>query len=263
MTHPLIVSVPHAGTTIPDEAKLSFTKTEFHFLNSDCDWYVDKLFDFVPELGVTLLTTDIGRYVIDLNRDAGEIDASFMEGAPLTKNPKNLGLVSHKTIKGEKLLKKPITQKELNDRIQKYYRPFHDQLENLIAQTKKQFGFCIHIDAHSMPSKGELAHSDAGQERKDIVLGDRFGKSCSPLLTELVEQHFIKAGLSVSRNIPYAGGFITQNYGKPAQNVHTLQIEHNRKLYMNEDTYEILQKPFESLQKILHNLVTSVRSFRP
>lgn len=258
-THPLIISVPHAGTVIPDETKSSFTKTDFDFLNYDCDWYVDKLFDFAPELGVTLLTTNIGRYVIDLNRDANEVDASFVEGAPITKNPKNLGLVSHKTIKDEKLIKKPITEKELNDRIEKYYRPFHDQLENLITQTKKQFGFCIHIDAHSMPSKGEPAHDDAGQERKDIVLGDRFGKSCSPLLTELVEQHFIKAGLSVARNSPYAGGFITQNYGKPSQNIHTLQIEHNRRLYTNENTHEILKIPFESLQKILHNLITSVK----
>lgn len=257
--HPLIISVPHAGTVIPDEIKSSFVKTDFHFLNFDCDWYVDKLFDFAPELGVTLLTTDIGRYVIDLNRDANEVDASFVEGAPKKENPKNLGLVSHKTIKGETLIKKPITQKELNDRIEKYYRPFHDKLENLITQTKKHFGFCIHIDAHSMPSKGELAHSDAGQERKDIVLGDQFGKSCSPLLTELVEHHFIKAGLSVSRNVPYAGGFITQNYGKPTQDVHTLQIEHNRKLYMNENSNEILPKRFESLQKTLHNLVTNVK----
>jgi N-formylglutamate amidohydrolase len=167
--------------------------------------------------------------------------------------------VSHKTIKGETLIKKPITQKELKDRIEKYYRPFHEKLENLIAQIKKQFGFCIHIDAHSMPSQGKLAHSDAGEQRKDIVLGDRFGTSCSPLLTELVEKHFINAGLSVSRNMPYQGGFITQNYGKPAQNVHTLQIEHNRKLYMNKNSNEILQKRFESLQKTLHNLITSVK----
>lgn len=260
---PLIVSVPHAGTEIPDALRKSFATQDPALLKLDADLYVDELYESVPVYGGTLMVTPICRYVIDPNRDASIVDASFVTGAPVVAQPKHLGLVAHKTTQGHQLLKTPLSQKELQERIKLYYQPFHDTLAKLIQDTKEQFGFCIHIDAHSMPSKGTRSHDDEGGIRADIVPGDRNSTSCSPTLTDFIDKHFQAAGCSVARNSPYPGGYITEHYGNPSQNTHSIQIEINRRLYMNEQNYGKNTEDFENLRTIIENLIYKVREWRP
>lgn len=255
---PLIVSVPHSGKEIPDEVQKSLVNSDPIFLTTDSDLFVDELYESVPSHGGTLLVTPFCRYVIDLNRDANEWDSTFVEKAPTASNPKHLGLVAHKTMKGDKLLKAPLTQSELKKRIELYYAPFHNQLKKIIQDTKDKFGFCIHIDAHSMPSRGVQGHADSGAKRADVCLGDLDGKSCDARFTKWIEEHFQKSGHSVNRNIPYRGGFITEHYGRPSESVHTIQIELNRKLYMNEKTHEKLDATFQKLKNTIDEMLIKV-----
>jgi len=256
---PLVVSVPHAGKNIPDELLEHFTKKNKLFLTSDTDLYVNELYKQTPNIGGTLIVTNIARSVIDPNRDANARDASFVQGGPETASPLFLGLVPQKTMKGEQLLKAPLTQEQLNHRIKKYYQPFHAALRNQIDITVKRYGYCIHIDAHSMPSVGNVGHVDSGSERPDMDLGDCYGKSCDEKLIATIENCFQNAGLSTSRNEPYKGGFITQNYGRPDQNIHTIQIEINRALYVNEETHEKLPEKFEKLSAIITSMLEEVK----
>lgn len=260
---PLIVSVPHAGTNIPDDVVNSFASQDAAVLKRDVDLFVDELYDCVPVYGGTLVVTKISRYVIDLNRDAKDRDASFVKGGHEIPNPRNLGLIANKTTRDERLLKEPLTPEELERRIADYYKPFHDRLHDLIRETKRKAGFTIHIDAHSMPSRGTTAHTDAGRERADIVLGDRNGTSCAGSLTLMIHKHFEHAGLSVRQNDPYQGGFITASLGQPDANVHSIQIEINRKLYMDEESFAKKEPEFENLRSVIENLIYKVRRWRP
>jgi len=120
-------------------------------------------------------------------------------------------------------------------RIEDLYRPYHAGLRSLVQRTQGGFGTCILVDAHSMPSAGL---DRDGLAKSDIILGDRFGTSAAGYIIDIAEQAFMRLGFSVTRNRPYAGGFITEHYGAPAAGVHALQIEVNRALYMNEATLE-------------------------
>lgn len=263
-THPLVVSVPHAGTEIPDVAQKSFVHTDPLFLTRDSDLYVDELYQAVPALGGVLLSTTICRYVIDPNRDPQIIDASFVAGAPVLASPPKLGIVAHQTMLGESLLTRPLTHAEYQNRLTAFYQPFHDALENLIAESVARFGYCLHIDAHSMPSVAKAGHPDAaGTKRPDVNPGDRFGTTCHPSLTQAIGHYFTEHGLAIHNNVPYEGGFICQHYGQPQKNRHSIQIELNRQLYMDEKSHDKLPDGFAKLKKTLTGFIEKIRDWRP
>lgn len=259
---PIVVSVPHAGTCFPAETIQTLATSDPIILRQDSDLYVHELFQAAIELDLNFIATPISRYVIDLNRNPQDTNSAFVAGAPTIPNPKFLGLVAHKTTLGEPLLARVLNPDELTKRIANYHSPYIQTLEELVAICVKNFGFCIHIDAHSMPSKAALGHDDTGAVRADIVPGDLNGKSCSPKLTKFVSDFFENHGLSVSPNIPYAGAFISQHFGNPSQGVHTLQIELNRKLYMNEQTKEKIPDRFAILQNQITALLMSLKTFK-
>lgn len=254
---PLVVSCPHAGIEVPASLANSLLITDPLELKRDPDLFVDELYQDAYKLGASFITTSISRYVIDLNRDPNEHDASFVIGGQHSKNPKFLGLVAHKNTLGHALLRAPLTQDQLQARINQYHSPFHAELRRMTSSCVHRFGFCIHIDAHSMPSTATSGHLDTG-ERAEIVPGDLDGTSCSSKLTDFVCDYFSSRKFSVKCNSPYKGGFITQHFGRPDQNVHTLQIELNRKLYMNELTREKIPDRFSTLQKIVSELLSSL-----
>ena len=135
-------------------------------------------------------------------------------------------------------------------RIDGIYHPYHEALADHLMALKKRFGVALLIDCHSMPTL--LTHDT--ERRADIVIGDRFGKSCDPLLCAVIEQSLTACGYRVRRNKPFAGGFITEHYGRPSQNLHAVQIEISRALYMDELSYR-LTAGFDVLRK---NLMTMV-----
>ncbi len=146
-----------------------------------------------------------------------------------------LGTIARVVTDGAEIYHQKMFFAEVQHRIDTLYMPYHQCLRQLLEETKARFGFAVLFDCHSMPSTKSHLKSDDGNELTDIVLGDRFGTSCAPGLTQFVEESFIALGYTVTRNNPYAGGYTTDHYGRPMKNVHALQIEINRGLYMDED----------------------------
>jgi N-formylglutamate amidohydrolase len=145
-----------------------------------------------------------------------------------------LGTIARVVSNGADIYRRKLSYAEADRRIETLYFPYHAALKQLLVATRAKFGGAVLVDCHSMPSTGGPMDDDSGRSRCDIVLGDRFGSSCDPAITALAEKVLRELGYRVTRNDPYAGGFVTQNYGRPAEGFHALQIEINRGLYMDE-----------------------------
>jgi N-formylglutamate amidohydrolase len=146
-----------------------------------------------------------------------------------------LGTIARIVAEHEEIYRGPLDVEEALSRIELIYKPYHALLRKTLARLHVDFGFSVVIDCHSMPS---VVRGVDPTNRPDFVLGDRYGTSCSLDLIETATTVLKSLGYSVARNKPYAGGFITEHYGRPAKGLHALQIEINRSLYMNEDTFE-------------------------
>lgn len=246
---PFFISIPHAGERIPDEASWLKPLPET-VLMCDVDRYVDQLYaPAIRSLGLPSVVTETHRYVVDLNRVPEDIDQDSVEGS---KNPP--GSFTHgyhwsKTMTEIILMKKPISQKLHEDWTIKFFTPFHAEIKKQFAQFKTAgFDKVYHLDAHSMPSKGTAGHRDPGQVRAQIVVSDQDGKSCDARYKDLVIESYQRVGFEVAYNWPYKGGRITETYGQPQLGQHTLQVEMNRALYMDEfskqktEDFELTQK---------------------
>jgi N-formylglutamate amidohydrolase len=203
------------------------------------DAFVDDLIAPAPELGAAFLSARYARAYIDLNREAFELDASmFADELPefakarTARVAAGLGAIARVVSEGQEIYARKLTFAEARLRIEGAHRPYHAALERLIAESHKAHGFAILIDWHSMPAAAARA---GGRDRAcDFVLGDRFGAACAGALTQRVERELEAMGYRVARNTPYAGGYTTEHYGRPARRTHALQIEINRALYLDE-----------------------------
>jgi N-formylglutamate deformylase len=166
-----------------------------------------------------------------------------------------LGTIARVVASGEAIYRGKLTFAEAERRVETCWKPFHDALVSLIETTRAQFGQCVLIDCHSMPS--HVPVSGRGDRLADIVLGDAHGTTCAAYLTRFVERRLIELGYRVRRNDPYAGGFISRHYGKPRDGVHALQIEIARDLYMDETRYE-RSTGFPAVQRDLSLLIESL-----
>ena len=239
---PFVFSAPHSGTTYP-KSLLSRTRLDRLTLRRSEDTFVDELFDGVTGLGAPLLRARFPRVFLDLNRDASEIDAAMFDAPPpLPTHPDSprvasgLGVIARIVGEGQEIYGSRLPTTEAEDRIRRFYHPYHDALAHVLEARVDAFGAAVLVDCHSMPS-GAIRHDTGDPNRVDIVLGDRYGTSCSGMLSEEFARLLREQGFTVGRNRPYAGGYITERYGRPPM-VHAIQIEINRALYMNESTYE-------------------------
>ena len=217
-----------------------------------------ELFAAASSMGAPLMQARFPRAWLDVNREPWELDPHmFSEPLPPHVNTASvrvaggLGTIPRIVSEGEDIYRVKLTWDDANSRITNYYLPYHDGLRQLVADTWRRFGTAILVDCHSMPSAAGLA----GSGRPDIVLGDRHGTSCSPWITQHLEDALRAHGLKVSRNRPYAGGYITQKYGRPREGVHAIQIEINRMLYMNEATLK-RSRGFSRLQTLLIDVMS-------
>ncbi len=239
-TLPIVVDVPHAGERIPDKVRREMVVGD-RMLRRDLDLYVDQLWADAPERGATLVASNVSRYVVDLNRAPDDISSEAVEGGTAKHKPgyyQDRGVVWRNTTGGRPVMAEPLTRDAFEDRLETFYFPYHETLESEIERVRDQFGVCILIDGHSMPSTGRQGHSDPGRRRADIVPGDVEGDSCAKSVRWTIEEHYREQGYSVKPNDPYQGGWITRHYGCPGEDVHALQIEINRDLYMNEETFD-------------------------
>lgn len=235
---PLIFASPHSGRRYPPEL-LALARAGLLSLRRSEDAYVDELFAGAAHHGAALLSATVARAYIDLNRDPAELDPEMFDErlppAPATATPRvqaGLGAIPRITGDGQQIYRGKLSLLEAKRRIAAIHRPYHAALADLITDTRSAFGCAVLIDCHSMPSCARGAHAP------DIVLGDRFGASCHPSLTALVEATLRRMGYRVARNAPFAGGHTTQTYGRPARRTHALQIEINRALYIDEQSLE-------------------------
>ena len=256
----VVFASPHSGRDYP-RAFLRQAVLDEHQIRSSEDAFVDLLFDCVPRHGAPLLTASAPRSYLDLNRGPDELDAALIEG--VRRNPHNpriasgLGVIPRVVANGRQIYRGKISLEDAHERIARYWRPYHDQLQTLLDESRNHFGEAILIDCHSMPNEAVENVGPPGSPRPDIVLGDRFGATAASEIVERVEAAFAAAGLRVARNMPFAGAFITQHYGRPSRRQHAVQIEMNRALYMDEQKLEP-NANFDALKSLLEGVVAEI-----
>lgn len=239
-TVPLVFASPHSGSTYPADFVAGSLLDPVALRRSE-DSFVDELFGAAPDFGAPLLCALFPRAFIDANREPYELDqAMFSDRLPSYVNTGSsrvaagLGTIAKVVSNGQDIYRDKLNFADAAARIEAHYRPYHAALEALIDETRDRFGYCIVVDCHSMPSVGGPLDPDAGRGRADFVVGDCFGSACAPYITDAVERTIAGFGYVVLRNKPFAGGFTTRHYGTPRDGVHTVQIETNRVLYMDE-----------------------------
>lgn len=262
---PLVYASPHSGTYYPPEF-IAASALEFPVLRRSEDSFVDRLFAGVPGFGSPLLRCRYARVYIDVNREPYELDPNMFEDElpPHTNTTSlrvagGLGTIARMVADGAEVYRSKLQFKEAEKRVQQVYQPYHNALGELLTRARDAFGAAVLIDCHSMPSTGIGREASRGRARPDIVLGDRFGTACAPTLIDRVHRLFADAGYAVTRNTPYAGGFTTHHYGRPGQNVHALQIEINRGIYMDEERLEPLPR-FTAVQAQMTEVVAALSS---
>jgi N-formylglutamate amidohydrolase len=234
----LVFASPHSGRDYPADM-MSAAALDAQAIRRSEDAFVDDLIASAPDLGATTITARYARAYIDLNREAFELDPGMFEDelpefarARTARVAAGLGAIARVVSEGQEIYARKLLFAEARGRIEGAHRPYHAALERLVAEAHRAHGYAILIDWHSMPA---AAAKTAGRERPcDFVLGDRFGAACASILTQRVERELEAMGYRVARNTPYAGGYTTEHYGRPARRTHALQIEINRGLYLDE-----------------------------
>jgi len=236
-----IASIPHSGEKIPDICPW-LNQLEEKVLMCDLDRYVDKLYlDILKKLNIPYVLTLWHRFAADLNRLPSDIDEDSVQGSLNKSGQYPRGFHWSITTKKEKIMTEPMSQKTHEDLVKLIYEPFHQELQGLIKRLKKESTQeILHLDLHSMPSVGTSEHRDPGEKRADVVVSDSKGKSANKKYVDLICQAYTQAGFKVAYNWPYYGGRLTEHYGKPELGHHTVQVELNRSLYMDEETKKFL-----------------------
>jgi N-formylglutamate deformylase len=246
-TTPLVLDSPHSGTAYPvDFAHVCDPAV----LRRAEDTHVEKLYDFAPALGVAWIEALFPRSYLDANRDLTEIDVELMDApwpGPIATDPRVLskvrlgkGLIWRSTDEGVPLYARQLTVAEVQSRIERCWKPYHAAVAQAIDAAHAAHGYSIHINCHSMPAVASQYATDfPGLVHADFVIGDRDGSTASAALSQRLVEHLRGAGYDVAYNHPYKGVELVRRYGDPARQRHGIQIEINRKLYMDEATLDL------------------------
>lgn len=245
---PLILSIPHTGTDIPDRIAEQLNCSKEQAL-IDTDWWVEKLYDFAVSMGVSVIRTDISRTVIDLNRDPS--------GQSLYPGKTTTTLCPIVRFDGKPLYQGKVSDDEICLRRDQYFTPYHAAIEQQIKRLKGQFGQVVIFDAHSIRSccpqlfEGELP---------GLNIGTNSGLSCSLQLAELAEKVLRQTDFSVVSNGRFKGGWITRHYGEPEQGIHAIQLEIAQRCYLREPDDESRPRYSEDIAAPLKNALIQLFS---
>jgi len=259
---PLVLDSPHSGTDYPADFRHA---CPLPALRRTEDTHVDKLYDFAPALGAAWVEAYFPRSYLDANRDLTELDVNLLDGpwpGKVASEPKLLakvrlgkGLIWRMTDDGVPLYDRQLTVVEVQARIANCWQPYHAAVAQAIAHAHATHGFCIHLNCHSMPAVAASHATDfPGLAHADFVVGNRDHSTCSPALAQMVCEHLRGRGYNVSLNHPYKGVELVRRYSDPARHRHSLQIEINRKLYMDEHSLA-LHEGYEPLKASLRSLI--------
>ncbi|RZJ64311.1 MAG: N-formylglutamate deformylase [Flavobacterium sp.] len=249
---PIVISSPHSGTYFPDHIK-SRLKPELVEAPDDTDWFIDKLYDFAPSLGITMITANYSRWVIDLNRFP-QREPLYYDGRVIT------GLVPHTDFNGLPLyLGKNPDDREVEQRLEDYFMPYHAKVGELLEEKKQKFGKVLLFDAHS------IRKSVPGIQKTpfpDLILGDNDLVAASPAIIAAAYDTLQKGDYDIQHNVPFKGGYITRSFGRPQDNIHALQLEMAKTNYMDdsETKYhdERANKMRELLKETFQNLIAEL-----
>lgn len=260
---PLVLDSPHSGTVYPEDFQ---PVCDLATLRRAEDTHVEKLYAFAPEMGAAWVEAHFPRSYLDANRDMSEIDTTMLDGAwtdPVSTDPRVLskvrlgkGLIWKLTDEGLPIYDRPLTVDEVRQRIDQCWRPYHAAVAQAIDDAHARHGYSIHINCHSMPAiAGSHATDFPGLAHADFVIGDRDGSTADPALSQKLCEHLRAFGYSVDYNHPYKGVELVRRHGKPAENRHSIQVEINRKLYMDEATLALNETSAARLQEHLRSMV--------
>lgn len=252
---PIIVDSPHSGTVLPQNFIYSCQKDELHSIT---DHYVDELFDRAPEYGAVLIKALFSRSYIDVNRRNDDIDWSLLDQPwpenkgeinPSERSHAGIGLIPRLIKPGTPIYNRALSPDEILDRIKQYYTPYHNALRDEIDQAYYNHGQSYHINCHSMPNSSAYPKYKISLQKKasDIVLGNRNGTTCCPVFTHFLRDFWEDKGYRVTINDPFKGVELITAYSQPTLNKHSIQLEINRSLYMNEES-KIKKPHFDTLK---------------
>ena len=261
----LVLDSPHSGREFP--ADFDAAVSEFDLREGE-DCFVDELYQPAAELGVPLIAASFPRTYVDPNRHRGDIDLEMIDGgrwpheyAPSGKHRIGKALLWRTLEDGRSIYDRTLAVDEVFARIEHFHTPYHVQLREVLDETYARFGLVYHINCHSMPAvSGKMGEGGEGRPRADFVLGDREATSCDPAFTEFIRATLAAMGYSVAVNDPYKGVELVRAYSNPRVRRHSLQLEINKKLYMNESTRE-RHEGFAPLQANLTRLVEAIRDY--
>ena len=243
---PILISVPHDGTIIPDD--MAANMHEYALKTPDRDFFVAQLFSFAKDFDISLLKTNISRYVIDMNRPAD--DTSLYPGQSVTE------LCPTSTFDNKDIYTIKPTREDIQQRINNYWQAYHQIIADKLQVIKQQHGFAILIDAHSI--KSQVSRFFDGQ-LPDINIGTNSGQSCSQEFADKFEKVLkVQSNYSYVFNGRFKGGYITRNYGKPEDNIHAIQIELSQINYLDETANRYLPEKAEKLKTLLIRAINSL-----
>jgi len=259
--HPLVLDSPHSGRALPGDFGAALDEHSLR-TGEDCD--VDRLYLPAADRGVSLLAAKVSRLYLDVNREASDVDPELLDSPwpglaePSRKARLGKALVWRTLDDGRPIYERRLTTDELRQRIERFHTPYHGALCRLLDAAHARFGQVVHLNCHSMNAvSGVNGEGGAGKARADFVLGDRDGSTCDPALTAFVRDTLAGMGYDVKVNDPFKGVALVQLYSNPRAGRHSLQVEINKRLYMDETT----QRPhagFEPLQRNLMRLIDAL-----
>jgi N-formylglutamate amidohydrolase len=260
---PLVLDSPHSGEHYPDDFDHAPPRA---VVRQAEDTHVARLYRGAPRFGATLIEAVFPRAYIDANRSLADLDPALLAEAwptplaPSRKTEQGIGLIWRIARGGTAMYERKLTVDEVRRRIDRWYLPYHAALAAQIDARHRAFGAVWHINCHSMPAVGDANADDPGRERADFVLGDRDGTTCEPAFTDLLARTLRGMGYSVAVNDPYKGVELVRMHGRPGERRHSLQIELNRRLYMEETTLAPTAN-YRHLERALERVVAAVSSY--
>ncbi|WP_309954115.1 MULTISPECIES: N-formylglutamate amidohydrolase [Variovorax] len=268
---PLVLDSPHSGTVYPEDFRPA---CDLATLRRAEDTHVEKLYAFAPAMGAAWIEAHFPRSYLDANRDTTELDTTLLDGPwtePLSDDPRVLskvrlgkGLIWKLTDEGLPIYDRLLAVDEVRGRIDNCWRPYHAAVAEAVEAAHVRHGYSIHINCHSMPAiAGSHATDFPGLAHADFVIGDRDGSTADPALSQKICEHLRAHGYSVDYNHPYKGVELVRRHGRPAENRHSIQVEINRKLYMDEATLALDEAGAARLQEHLRSLVEMLLATDP
>jgi N-formylglutamate deformylase len=262
---PVVLDSPHSGREYPPDFDFA---CPLERLRKAEDFLVDELFAFAPELGAPLLCAPFPRSYIDVNRAPDDIDPELLAAedrhglAPSAKSLLGMGLVWRLLDDGKSIYRRPLTRAAIDERIAAFWHPYHAALAQLISTAHQRHGYSVHLNCHSMPSRSRLYPVETAQTMPfDFLVGDRDGATSSPALTQRVATLLRSEGFTVGVNEIFKGVELVRRHGNPGDSRHSIQLEINRKLYMDEERlapHDGFSRVQSTLRRLVESLITVI-----